>query len=188
MEKLNVFDFDNTLYDGDSSIDFYLYSIKKNFLLIRYFPIQIYGMLLYKMRLRTKEYFKERYFSFLNGIEDVDGLVNDFWKINSKKIREIILNKKKNIVIISASPFFLLLPISEKIGAIKLIATDVDKSSGKLLSKNCYGEEKVKRLNAEYNEYIIESFYSDSKSDCFLARISEKSFLVKGKKIINWKE
>ena len=26
---MNVYDFDRTIYDGDSTIDFYLYSIKK---------------------------------------------------------------------------------------------------------------------------------------------------------------
>ena len=30
MCRLNVFDFDNTIYDGDSSIDFYIFCLKRN--------------------------------------------------------------------------------------------------------------------------------------------------------------
>lgn len=41
MKELNVFDFDDTIYKGDSSIDFYLFCLKENVRLIRYLPIQI---------------------------------------------------------------------------------------------------------------------------------------------------
>ena len=37
---MNVYDFDKTIYNGDSTLDFYIFSIKKNLLLLRYFPKQ----------------------------------------------------------------------------------------------------------------------------------------------------
>ena len=43
---MNVYDFDKTIYDGDSTIDFYLFSIKKDFTLIRYFPKQVFYIIL----------------------------------------------------------------------------------------------------------------------------------------------
>lgn len=187
MKKLNVFDFDGTIYNGDSSIDFYVYCLKKNILLIRYLPIQIYGAIVYKLKLKPKEFFKEKYFSFLNGEEDIDLKVREFWQVSENKIRYNIIKDKENLVIISASPEFLLKQIAKKIGAIKLIATKVDKHTGRFLSKNCHGKEKVKRLNLEFNEYILNEFYSDSQSDRFLAEIATKSFLVKRNKIIEWK-
>ena len=55
------------------------------------------------------------------------------------------------------------------------------------LGKNCRGIEKVNRLKEEYKDFIIKEFYSDSKSDIYLAEISEKSFLVKKNKIKEWK-
>lgn len=187
MEELNVFDFDDTIYDGDSSVNFYLFSLKKNFFLIRYLPLQIYGFILYKLKVKPKEFFKEKYFSFLKGIKNIDSEVDLFWNVNEFKIKKYLISNKKNIVIISASPEFLLNKICKKIGAKKLIATKVEKNTGKFLSKNCHDIEKVNRLKKEYNNFTIKEFYSDSKSDRFLAEISEKSFLVKKNSVIEWK-
>lgn len=186
MIELNVFDFDGTIYDGDSSINFYLFSLKRNFSLIRYLPIQIYGFILYKLKIRSKEYFKEKYFSFLKGIKNVEDEVNNFWLRNEEKIKKNLLENKDNIVVISASPEFLLKEICNSIGTERLIATIVDKNTGKFLGKNCRGIEKVNRLKEEYKDFIIKEFYSDSKSDKYLAEISKKSFLVKKNKIKEW--
>lgn len=37
---MNVYDFDGTIYDGDSSVDFFLYALKRMPSLIRYAPRQ----------------------------------------------------------------------------------------------------------------------------------------------------
>ena len=187
MKKLFVFDFDKTIYLGDSSIDIYLYELKKNILLIRFLPVQFFGMLMYKLKLKPKEYFKEKYFSFLKGVKDIDNDVIEFWNKNESKIKRDMLVGKKNIVVISASPEFLLKPICDRVGIDKLIATKVDSKTGKFLSNNCYGKEKVKRLEEEFSEYEIEEFYSDSNSDVHLALIAKSSFLVNKDKIEEWK-
>ncbi len=187
MKNLTVFDFDKTIYDGDSSIDIYLFELKKHMYLIRYLPLQLWGMLMYKLRIKPKEYFKEKYFSFLKGIKDIDSEIIEFWNKNETKIKKYMLEGKKNIVVISASPEFLLKPICEKIGVDKLIATKVESKTGDFLSNNCYGEEKVKRLAEEYDTYEIDEFYSDSKSDIYLAKLSKNSYIVKKDKIVDWK-
>ena len=187
MDNLNVFDFDKTIYDGDSSIDIYIYLLKRNILLIRYLPIQLFGLIVYCLKIKPKEYFKQKYFSFLNGVKNIDVIIKDFWNENEKKINYNILEGKENIVVISASPEFLLEPICKNIGVKKLIATQVDKVTGKFLSKNCYGKEKVERLNNEYKDYVINEFYSDSTSDIYLAEISNKSFLVNKNELKEWK-
>lgn len=186
MREINVFDFDDTIYNGDSSIDFYLFCLIENIFLIRYLPVQIYGMLMYKLKRKPKEYFKEEFFSFLKGIKDIDKKIQKFWRKNSKKINKQILYDKTNIVIISASPRFLLEPICNELNIEKLIATEVESKTGKFISKNCYGKEKINRLNKEYDNYTINEFYSDSKSDIYLAENAQKSFLVKKDKIDKW--
>ena len=168
-------------------LDIYLYELKKNILLIRFLPVQFFGMLMYKLKLKPKEYFKEKYFSFLKGVKDIDNDVIEFWNKNASKIKQEMLAGKNNIVVISASPEFLLKPICDKVGIDKLIATKVDSKTGKFLSKNCYGKEKVKRLEEEFSEYEIEEFYSDSNSDVHLALIAKSSFLVNKDKIEEWK-
>ena len=186
MDKLTVFDFDKTIYDGDSSIDIYIYSLKKNIWLIRFLPLQLYGLIMYKLKLKSKEYFKEKYFSFLKGIKDIDIEIQKFWQYNEKKIKYNMLKDKFNIVVISASPEFMLAPICDKIGVEKLIASKVEPTTGKFFSKNCYGQQKVVRLNEEYKNYVISEFYSDSTSDRYLAEIAEKSYIVKKDKIYDW--
>lgn len=70
------------------------------------------------------------------------------------------------------------MPISNKLNAI-LIGTKMNKKTGKMLSKNCKGQEKIKRLEKVINKYEIQEFYSDSQSDKFLAAIAKNSFKVK---------
>lgn len=38
---MRVFDFDNTIYDGESVIDFYLFSLRRNPKVARYVPVEI---------------------------------------------------------------------------------------------------------------------------------------------------
>lgn len=130
---------------------------------------------------------KEKYFSFLKGIKDIDGKVEKFWVKNKDKIRKNLFQNKKNVVVISASPEFLLKDICKENGIETVIATIVDKRNGSFLSKNCYGKEKVKRLNNQCKAYWINEFYTDSLTDKYLAQISKTSFLVKKDKVEEWK-
>ena len=141
---MNVYDFDGTIYNGDSSIDIYFFLLKRYPKLIAYFPKQMLGIVKYKLHLSSKEEMKEMYFSFLKGIRTDKTFVDDFWKQNQNKIKEWYLNqKRKDDVIISASPEFLLKPICEILGVENLIATKVELSSGKFLSKNFDYPEKT---------------------------------------------
>lgn len=114
---MNVYDFDGTIYNGDSSVDIYFFLLKRYPKLIAYFPKQILGMVRYKLHLSSKEEMKEMYFSFLKGVQTDKTFVDDFWKQNQNKIKEWYLNqKRKDDVIISASPEFLLKPICDILG------------------------------------------------------------------------
>lgn len=44
---MNVYDFDNTIYDGDSSIDFYFFVLRKKPSIIFLLPKQLYYCLKY---------------------------------------------------------------------------------------------------------------------------------------------
>lgn len=183
---MNVYDFDKTIYDGDSTLDFYIFSIKKNLLLLRYFPKQFSGIILYYLKVINKERYKEFFFSFLNGIKNIDDEIKKFWEKNEKKIKNWYLNQKnEKDVVISASPEWLLKPITDKL-EINLIATKVDKKTGKFNSLNCYGNEKVKRFKEKFPNGEIENFYSDHNSDTPMFLISKNAWIVKGEKIEKW--
>ena len=183
---MNVYDFDKTIYDGDSTLDFYIFSIKRNLLLLRYFPKQFSGIILYHLKIINKERCKEFFFSFLNGIKNIDDEIKKFWERNEKKIKNWYLNQKnEKDVVISASPEWLLKSITNKL-EINLIATKVDKRTGKFNSLNCYGNEKVKRFKEKFPNGEIENFYSDHHSDTPMFLISENAWIVKGEKIEKW--
>lgn len=183
---VNAYDFDETIYDGDSSVDFFKYAIKqKKRIILNFFVIGFAGAM-YLLKLREKEYFKTVFFSFVRYFDDVDKLVESFWDKNDDKIKKFYLEKQKNTdYVISASPEFLLAPIAKKIG-FNLIATDVEKKTGKLKSKNCYGEEKVRRFKKTNN--TVKEFYTDSLSDEPMCKIAQEAFIVDDKKIIPWSE
>lgn len=176
---INAYDFDNTIYDGDSTIDFYIYCLKKKKRIIFFLPIQIYGFVLYKLRIKPKEYFKEKFFIFLKKIDNIDEYVNDFCNKNISKIKSWYLNQKKSDdLIISASPEFIVKNFCDKLNIKNVVATKVDKKTGMFLSKNCYGIQKTKRLNDEFPNVKINKFYSDSMSDKPMMDISKHAYLV----------
>lgn len=181
---VNLYDFDGTIYDGDSTLDFYFYCLKKKKKIIRYLPIQTFYTFLYFIKIIPKKSWKETFLKFLKDFNNIDIMINDFWKLNSHKIKNWYLEKNhSNDIIISASPEFLLKPIAKQLGVMKLIGTIVDQKNGKFLSENCYGEEKVKRLLNELPNVIVEEAYTDTYSDKPMIELAKKKYLVKQNKI-----
>ncbi len=187
MKKIDVLDFDKTIYKKDSSKQFFLFCITKKWSLVKYLTGIIISFLLYFLRLISKESLKEYYFKFVREFDDIDKIVDSFWKINKDYINNDLLNGCKNdIVVVSASPEFLLKNVCKELKIKKVIASKIDKNTGKFEMKNCYGEEKVNRIKKELNNFEIIDFYSDSLSDEPLARISKNPYLVKKNKIEKW--
>lgn len=184
---MNVYDFDKTIYSGDSTINFYKYCVRNKPSVLKYLPIQIMAFFMYFIKIYDKTTMKEKFYTFLQGIDDIDLMVETFWEKNMSKIKSFYLEQKKDDdVIISASPEFLLKYPCKELN-INLLASRVDKKSGAYDGLNCYGKEKVLRFMEIYKDCVIENFYSDSLSDTPLAEISEKAYIVKGNKISDWK-
>lgn len=184
---MNIYDFDKTIYDGDSSIDFYLYCLSKHPGLVVYIFGQIWSVLLYTTgRIDTKEW-KERFFVFLRGLPSLDEMIDSFWDSRQSKIKEWYLKQKQeNDVVISASPAFLLVPICRRLGIAPPIATELDPTTGKIRGANCKGGEKVRRFQENYPGVSIQYFYSDSFVDAPLAELAEEAYLVRGDNITHW--
>lgn len=184
---MNVYDFDKTIYPRDSSIQFYIFNLKRNLSLIRFWPLQAVSFVRhYVLHQISKTEMKENFYTYFKGIKDIHHMVELFWNQNEKNIFPWYLKQKKeDDLIISASPEFLLKPICDRL-SITLIASDVDPKSGKTIGENCYGAEKVVRLNALYPEAEIQDFYSDSYSDSPLANLAKKSFLVVKGELAPW--
>ena len=185
---MNIYDFDGTIYNGDSTRRFYFFCVKKYPFLLKFIPNQLWGMILYIFGRISKEIFKEYFFSFLEGIKDPLKEVDVFWELESSRIKQWYLKiKNKDDLIISASPEFILKIICDKLDILPPIASLVDYKTGKYIGLNCKGKEKVKRLKERCSQIEVENVYSDSKTDIPLFKIAQNCYLVKKEKIIPYK-
>ena len=183
---MNVYDFDKTIYQSDSTKDFIFWCFRHHPKTLLYIPrIGVAALKYYLFRIGTKTQFKERMYSFLHacgGEQDVA----IFWNEKLGGIKAFYQNQHRDDdVIISASPEFLLKPLEDKL-KITVIASRVDVLTGKYTGENCYHAEKVKRFYEQYPEGEIEEFYSDSYSDEPLAKLAKRAFIVKGEELIPW--
>ena len=186
--KLYLYDFDGTIYDGDSSADFFKYCLKKDKWLFFHLVKSMPKLILYKTKNITITEFKEYVFGFLKKIDNVDVYVKDFWKQNKHKIKKFYLEKNhKDDIIISASPVFLLEGICKDLKVKDLIASDVDPKTGKFNKPNCRGEEKVTVFREKYPKAEIMEMYSDSIHDKPLLDLAKKSYFVKKNNLYDYK-
>lgn len=184
-KAVNLYDFDHTIYKGDASLDFIIYCMVRNPKLWKYSRIQGIAIIKYILGLSSRKQLKQSAFSFLKGIEDIDAVLDNFWSNHEKKITDWYSEKHRpSDILISASPEFLLLPITEKKNIGGLIATRMNKGTGAILNKNCRGEEKLRRLKISYPEVRVDYCYSDSLSDMPILTLAANPYIVKRKKII----
>ena len=76
---MNLYDFDETIYDGDSTRDFVLYCYKNYPRTLAYLPRQLAAVTSYMAGRIDKTTFKERYFSMFAAVPDIDSALADFW-------------------------------------------------------------------------------------------------------------
>lgn len=184
---MNVYDFDNTILRGDSTARFFAWCLRHCPRMWRDAPAQAWNGLLFVLRLRPKQVFKQRMLHFVTLIGDVDAAVDAFWKENLPRVKAWYpAQRRDDDVVISASPEFLIRPACEKLGIRTVIGSPVDKRSGLFLGPNCHGAEKVNRFRARFPGDEIDRFYSDSRSDAPLAALSKEAFLVKGDRVLPW--
>lgn len=188
--KLDLYDFDGTIYDGDSGVDLILFSIKKKPKLIFHYLSCLGVCILFLLKLRKKEEMKNKLFAFVKEFPDIDKFVEEFWIKHEHKIKDFWTEKKshKNDIIISASGRFWLEPIAEKYKVKDLFATDIDPKTGKVSGNNCHGKEKVRIFREKYPKAEIMKMYTDSKNDLPLVEVAKEGILVKRNKLYNYYE
>lgn len=189
--KIYAYDFDKTIYDGDSSVDFIIFLIKKNKKLIFKFPKIFIKAIKYKLKIIDLKEFKESVFELLKYFDNIDLLIEEFWNINENKIKKFFKDKKnhKNDIIASASPYFLLEPIAKKYKIKDLFASPIDKKNGKFLGNNCKSKEKLKLIKSKYPNAIIQEMYSDdATADKPLLDIAKCAYIIRKNEIINYED
>ena len=186
MEIVNVYDFDKTILPYDSTEHFFAYCVRRWPRVVgpalRAVPM-VPGM---KLRWTTKTRVKEVFYRFLTQVPDIDAAVEDFWRTRFSDLNDWYLAQMRpDDIISSASPDFLLRPVTTRLG-VRLIASRVDKYSGWTLGENNQHREKVRRFHLEYPDTEIAEVYSESLSHTPMAELAQSAFLVKGSDIRPW--
>ena len=179
--KYDLYDFDGTIYDGDSGVDLVKFAIKKNPKFLLKFPKIAWYSLKFFLNIGTKEEAKNVIFSFLKDVKDIDAFVIEFWEKHEHKMKQFWIDKKDHSkdIIISASGYFWLKPIADKYKVKDLIATNIDPKTGEVIGKNCHGKQKVKLFYESYPKDIVATMYTDSVNDLPLIEEAKQGYLVK---------
>ncbi|MBQ0026476.1 MAG: haloacid dehalogenase-like hydrolase [Lachnospiraceae bacterium] len=184
---MNVYDFDGTIYEGDSSIDFYLYTLKKYPRILKRMPAQLVATIGYLSGKEPKTKWKQALFSFLPDIPDIDAHIAAFCDSHYCNIYKWYLDQQSpEDIIISASADFLIRPMCERLGVRYLIPSHVDKHTGHFDGENCRDKEKINRMHRELGDIHIDNFYSDSHADDPLAAIAGHAYMIKKGIPIPW--
>ncbi len=184
---MRVFDFDNTIYDGESVFDFFLFCVKKQKYLLKYMPLMIKDLIFYKMRLLTEEKLYEQASGLTKEIvknrEHANDYIEEFWRLNSHKLKSEFLDMiEESDIIITASPAILIEGVGGRLKTKNIIGSVIDLDTGELKFM-CFRSNKAKAFNKAYPKVKIDEFYTDSLNDMPLINAAEKAFLVKKGKI-----
>ncbi len=184
---MNVYDFDNTIYDGESVLDLLKFYIKKDPKLLREVPWIAKAAFRYKSGNMTLDEalvdYKDRVEALSKTIENIENNVGEFWDKHCVRIKPFYFKlRKEDDVIVSAGIDVMVAEVCKRLGIKNYIASEVDTRNHRLVSF-CFRENKVKAFKAKYPDSVIENFYTDSLNDKPLIDLAENAYLVKGNKI-----
>ena len=181
---MNVYDFDKTIYPGDSATHFWAWCVSRHpaglSSLGRVIPP---GLRALKGELSRGD-LKSAMYSFLPLLEDPLSEAAAFWDSHIRRIYPWYLERRRDDdLVISASPDFLIGEACRRLG-IRWMATDMDPATGRLQGPNCRDEEKVRRYREVFGDETVEEFYSDSLSDSPMMALAESAYLVKNGRVV----
>ena len=188
VKVMNIYDFDETIYDGNSSLDFFLFSLRKKPCLVLKTIFSSMGSLFkFVIRMNNTKQVKEKIFSYIKHIDNFDEYLNEFVDIYKKKIKSYyLIQQKESDVIISASFDIWIDALCKEIGIKHVIATTYDIKKCKIIGENNHDYEKIRRFRKEYPNAKVKCAYSDSLHDIPMFEIAEEAFLVKKNNLIRY--
>lgn len=185
---MTVYDFDNTIYDGESGFDIFMFYLKKDPKEIaKFIPKFGEAFIKYKRGTINADEVVTEYgdilCSYCQKIVDIEKDVMKFWDENEKKIKSFYAKiQTPDDVIVSACPEIMLKEICRRIGVKNYIGSVMNEKTGEI-SRVCYKQNKIKAYHDVYGDTPINDFYTDSKSDKPMMDISENVYLVSGDRI-----
>ncbi len=189
--RIAFFDFDGTITTKDTLLEFVRHN-KGSFRLYLGFFLTSPWMVAYKLKIISNQKAKEKFLGFFfhnYPLAKFHELCDVFAKeaipqlIRPKALQEIarLQQAGAEVVIVSASPENWIRPWSDQTG-LQLLSTRLmvkdEKLTGKIMGRNCYGEEKVRRIKEAYtlSDYDEVYAYGDTKGDLPMLRMANISF------------
>jgi phosphatidylglycerophosphatase C len=189
--EIAFFDFDGTVTRKDTLLEFIKFS-KGRFRFYLGFAINLPYLISYKLNLISNQVAKEKILEFFfkgTPVQVFKKHCGSFSNsvlpkvIRPEALEEIKHLKEKNtlVAIVSASPENWIEDWTKKF-QLELIASRLEirdgKITGKILGKNCCGNEKVNRINEAYDlsNYHIVAAYGDSRDDMPMLRMAKKAY------------
>lgn len=182
---VRALDFDNTIYDGESALDFYLFALRFNPRSVKYIPAVLWNFLKYKLgiiKAETVEKKIQKYAEgYLNSFANLPRIVRLFWDAHMRKIKKWYTPQQSDIII-TASFDVLIDEACKRLGVEKYICSRFDMKTYKVAFLN-FGENKKKAYQKVFGDKKPDEFYTDSGFDMPMAELAQKAYLVKGNKI-----
>ena len=182
---MNVYDFDNTIYDGESALDFFFFYMKKSPWLIKYLPRVLYALFKYKLGRLSVEQAIAEYAGFVEdyfrNVEDLGADAKEFWDGHMDKIKPFYKTlQQEDDVILTASPENTIREICRRLGVRHCVGSLIDEETGKI-TRLCMRSNKIPAFMEAFPGAHIDNFYTDSpKNDAPMIDMAERAFLVKG--------
>ena len=174
---MDVYDFDGTLYRGDSTADFLVWCARRYPRVATALPrAGVAACACFGLRVIDKTRLKGALYRFLPHVPDPEREVERFWAVYESRITGPCRPHPGDLVI-SASPEFLLRDVCAARG-LSLIASRVDPHTGRVLGPNCSEGEKVVRFRERFGSVQVERFYSDSHNDDPMAALAHEAWIV----------
>ena len=197
---MRVFDFDGTIYDGESLFDLYLYSARHDPKVFRYIAPVLRYAVKYKLGRATLEQMEygvgkmtEGYLTELSRskrVASVEQLVDDFWDRYYARIKPWY-QPESDDVILTASFGLTVGKACRRLGVRNLVASEVDVETMRVTYLN-FSTNKAKRFRELYGpDVVIDEFYTDSSTKFYPASkfdqpmidMARHAFMVKGNTI-----
>lgn len=191
------FDFDGTLTRSDTLLPFlhYLSGRKFYYQFLKISPV----LIAYLLKVMTNDKAKEKVLTtYLQGWNknnlqhkaDTFALEIIPQLLRPEGIDRLHFHQKQGdyCVLVSASPEIYLIPWAKKYGFNDIIGTQLEVRkgiyTGKIKGHNCYGKNKISRIELRYGIgcWADSYAYSDSYADMPLLKKSSHSYLLKNKK------
>ena len=192
MKKgIAFFDFDGTITTRDTLLEFIKFC-KGSFRFYFGFLVNSFFLVAYKTKIISNQSAKEKvlqYFFRNTPVDVFKKLCEDFTQKNLPSLirpgalQEIKKLKNENyvVVVVSASPENWIRQWADQNG-VELIASRLEakegKITGKIIGKNCHGEEKVRRIMEKYviTDYTTIHAYGDTSGDRPMLALATNSF------------